>query len=582
MKIKSWLPGVGLSLALMVGRGLCAAPMTGEARPCARQTVPGGFEEMVPMRDGVRLYTYGTVPAEGVKCPIIIQRTPYVKEARENLPKFVRNQRGTLARGYARVTQHCRGAGVSEGVRVPYESERADGLDLLAYVRRLPWYNGEIYLEGGSYLATVHWMYLETNPVDVKGAFLTIQDVNRYNICYRNGFFKAGLHGGWFIKEYHKTDHALTRNRDVKFSDFPLADFSRRYWGYPEPALDNKITHPNPDDPFWRSDLPGSGWASRRALLKSTMPVLLKTGFYDIYTEGICDMWRELPAARRANCALLIDAYDHGGRLNKALTGTRGEFPGGARADERVEALDWFDAIRSAAREGRPFTGTKGALVNTTRYFALWENAWHVEPELLDGPRKVVFTLGEKDRSYTYDPRRPLPHFPGSGGICFGGMQVQPPPDFRADVASFLLPPMTERLDVRGRMTARLTVMSDCADTCFYVRLSVDKGDGKWYLLRDDITSLAEQARKGTLTRAGDRMTIAFRFPDHAFRLEAGDRLRVDVSSACDQFAPHANVVGDQFAVREPKVAYNTVVASQSQLILPVRSTPKNGRLAQD
>ena len=34
------------------------------------------FEDFVPMRDGTKLYTYGTVPAKGAKLPIVVQRTP--------------------------------------------------------------------------------------------------------------------------------------------------------------------------------------------------------------------------------------------------------------------------------------------------------------------------------------------------------------------------------------------------------------------------------------------------------------------------------------------------------------------------
>lgn len=515
------------------------------------------FEDMMPVRDGIRLYTYGSVPADGVKCPIVVIRNPYVKEKRIDGPSFAQGQRGTLKRGYAYVYQHVRGAGVSEGKRVPYEHERADGLDLLDYVRRLPWYNGEIFLEGGSYLSSVHWAYLDTDPADVKGAFLTIQDVNRYNIKYRNGFFKIALDGGWFSREYWKTDHELMRNRNAKLSDFPLIDYSKRFWGRPEPAFDNPIRHPRPDDPFWSSSELGSGAEARKALLKSTMPVLLKTAFYDLYTEGVCDMWRENPS-RRANCALLIDAYDHGGGLSKSMKGTFGEFPGGARADEKVESLDWFDSIR----KGVP---CPGAAANRTRYYALWENRWHEEAELADGPRRIVFRLGEGVRDYTYDPRRELPDFPGSGGLYFGGMQVQPEPGFRDDVLSFVLPPLAARIDVRGRMTAKLAVASDCEDTCFYVRVSVKKPDGKWYLLRDDITSVLFQRKA---YEPNSTCTLAFRFADHAFCLKPGDVLRVDVSSASAQFAPHTNVKGNQFEIREPKVAHNRVFASESELVL--------------
>ena len=35
-----------------------------------------------------------------------------------------------------------------------------------------------------SYSATTHWACLDTNPPDVKGADLSVQDVNRYNIKF--------------------------------------------------------------------------------------------------------------------------------------------------------------------------------------------------------------------------------------------------------------------------------------------------------------------------------------------------------------------------------------------------------------
>ena len=517
------------------------------------------FEVRMTMKDGVSLYTYGTAPADGVKCPIIVRRSPYVPESRIDGPAFVWDERETLKRGYACVWQHVRGSGMSDGRRVPYEQEREEGLALLEYVRKLPWYNGEIFLWGVSYLASVHWAYLDTNPPDVKGAYMAVQDVNRYNICYRNGFAKWHLHGRWFMGEYAKNDHSVRRNPGVEFGDFPLADYTRRRFGHPVPAFDNTLLHPRPDDPFWSSGELGSGAEYRQAFARSRIPILLKTGFYDIYTDGICDMWREAPE-RRANCALLIDAYDHGGGLASAMKGTLGEFPGGAREDEHAVDLDWFDAIRA----GKVCAGVPAG---RTRYYALWENAWHEESALTDGPRRVAFALGKGERGYTYDPKRPRPDFPGSGGIGFGGMQVQPAPGFRDDVLSYVLPPIAERLDVRGRMTARLTVASDCEDTCFYVRVSVKKPDGKWYLLRDDITSVLFQHET---YEPGSACSLSFRFADHAFRLEPGDQLRVDVSSASEQFAPHANVKGLQALVREPKTAHNRVFADRSELVLHV------------
>ena len=301
------------------------------------------FEEMVPMKDGVRLYTYGALPPEGETRGIVFRRNPYVQEKPVDMLAYALSQRDVLKRGYAYVEQHVRGTGMSEGAWVPYEDERDDGLAMLEWLRRLPHYGGEIFLSGGSYLSSVHFSYLDTNPPDVKGAALFVQDVNRYNIAYRNGFFKIGLHGGWFVRGYRKKDKSLSRNGSVTFADFPLMGFSRRYWGEAVPALDNVLTHPRPDDPFWRSHEPGSGVDYLDAINKSTMPILLRTAFYDIYTDGICEMWRGMTPSRRANCTLIIDAYDHGGNIAGWAKGTRGEFRGGSRADSGVSDLDWFD-----------------------------------------------------------------------------------------------------------------------------------------------------------------------------------------------------------------------------------------------
>lgn len=64
------------------------------------------FEEMVAMSDGVRLYTYGVRPKQGVKCPIVIQRNPYLKNAKVDLKAYLQSQKANLKRGYAYIMQH--------------------------------------------------------------------------------------------------------------------------------------------------------------------------------------------------------------------------------------------------------------------------------------------------------------------------------------------------------------------------------------------------------------------------------------------------------------------------------------------
>ena len=135
------------------------------------------LEYMVPMRDGVRLYTLVQLPVTGQKLPVIIKRNPYAGDVLD-----LEAYRKENTHGYAVVYQECRGTGRSEGDCIPYINEHNDGLDLLDWIREQDFYNGELFLSGASYLASVHLSYLNTNPPDVKAACLMVQDCRRYNL----------------------------------------------------------------------------------------------------------------------------------------------------------------------------------------------------------------------------------------------------------------------------------------------------------------------------------------------------------------------------------------------------------------
>ena len=533
------------------------------------------FEEMVPMRDGVKLYTYGILPPDGGKCGIIIVRNPYVSERKVDIRAYARKQASLLKRGYAYVYQHVRGTGMSEGDWIPYVNEREDGLALLDWVRKLPHYNGEIFLTGGSYLATVHWSYLGTNPPDVKGAVLNIQDVNRYNLRYRNGHFKGGRSAMWMVDNYKKKDKTLKRDKSVKLTDLPLKDFCRKWFGESVPLMEELWNHPRPDDPWWRTSGTAGG-EFRRAHLDSTVPVMMVTGFYDIYTEGMFDMWREMPSERRANCALVVDAFDHGGRRRKGVGETSPNyFPNGSRYDEGAidSLLDWFDWCRGkgSLKKVRP---------GETLWYSMWENVWRSAPEMKDArnqlelyftsERRLVCSPGNQNSvavQFAYDPKNP-PSFPGAGCLIIGGMYAQPKPGFRKDVLSFVSEPFSERYIVRGKMKLDLTVTSDCDDTSFYVRTSICKRDGKWYTLRDDIKSISWDTSD---YEPGAEAKISYALSDHAFAIEKGDRLRVDVTGAnVSTFIPHTNFKGPFVEQSKSRVAHNAVLPGKCKLSIPV------------
>ena len=567
------LSGVMVSVALSAS--VCVSAELKVHTVKEKDTELRWFEEMVPMRDGVKLYTYGILPPEGEKCGIIVVRNSYAGEYKVDMRTYARKQIGNLKRGYAYVYQHVRGTGMSEGDWIPYLNEREDGLFFLDWVRKLPHYNGEIFLTGGSYLASVHWSYLGTNPPDVKGAVLNIQDVNRYNIRYRNGHHKGGRSVMWGVDNYKKKDRTLKRDKSVKITDLPLKDFCKKRFGMPVPVLEEAWRHPRPDDPWWKTTGTAGG-EYRRAHLDSTVPIMMVTGFYDIYTEGMFDMWREMPPERRANCALVVDAFDHGGRRRKGIKETSPlYFPNGSRYDDGAvdSLLDWFDWCRGKGclKKVRP---------GETLWYSMWENVWRSAPEMKDvrNRLKLYFTserrlaslpVNHNDEAveFAYDPKNP-PSFPGSGCLIIGGMREQPKPGFRKDVLSFVSDPFSKRYIVQGKMQLDLTVTSDCDDTSFYVRTSICKRNGKWYTLRDDIKSISWDTSD---YEPGAEAKISYALSDHAFAIEKGDRLRVDVAGAnVSTFIPHTNFKGPFVEQARSRVAHNAVLPGKSMLAIPV------------
>lgn len=105
------------------------------------------WDVRVPMRDGVRLAANVFPPDGPGPFPVLLNRTPYVKDTALR----VRRARTYVQAGYAVVQMDVRGRGNSEGVFNPYFQEIEDGYDSLAWAGTQPWSTGQVGTYGGSY-----------------------------------------------------------------------------------------------------------------------------------------------------------------------------------------------------------------------------------------------------------------------------------------------------------------------------------------------------------------------------------------------------------------------------------------------
>lgn len=506
---------------------------------------------------GCKLYTAVMLPSKEGKFPVVIKRNPYVNNTtafsdEKLLLTYLAENEKWLKRGYAVVFQHCRGRGKSTGECDPFVNEREDGLNLQAYIRQQSFYNGELFLWGGSYCCEVHYA---TAPFaeDIKGAVFRVRDTERYSFCYRNGFWKTNLYGDWFVTEMYKVRNGITKNYSKNtFNILPMKDFTKTVYGESAPDYDEFLRHPSKDDSFW--DTPLGGGRERYALRNVKFPVLIETSWYDIFEGAIFDMWQDMSDSAKERCAFVVSAYDHGDNPSSSPI----PFPSAARAQQfgADYDVDWFDYVRGK----REANITPGKVT----YYNLFLNKWATD-DFYTAKESIEFPLGDKAVTYTYNPFDP-PSFPGGLSSNFGGVAFENLPHSRYDIISIYTEPFEENVLVKGNMTAMLTVSSDCEDTAFYIRTSITK-DGGDYGLREDIHAISEFCPD---YKPGDVVEIPFTFDEHAFMVKTGERLRIDIASAdANNYVRHTNYKGLFSEQTMAKVAHNTVYLDKSYLKIP-------------
>lgn len=527
-------------------------------------------EHFVAMKDGVKLYTMISIPENSGKVPVIIIRTPYVKNIEKEIAKLKKRYRRSPQYGYALVLQHCRGTGKSEGDFIPYVNEKADGLKLLEWVRKQDFYNGEIYLSGGSYLASVQGAILNVPQPDIKGAFWAVQDTERYNIIYRNGFMRLRLHAGWYVNIY-KINSVKRTKKAAKFETFPLAGITPKIFGEKAVDFEEALLHPDQNDPFWKTPGNGGGEFSD-SLVNSQIPVMFVGSWHDIYISGMFDIWRKFTPEHRKKSVFIITPFEHSySRRRKGIHhslyskgGTPAEFLPGKELH-----FQWFDHLRGGKL---PEQIKKGEI---SRY-QLFGGKWITAPEVGSNSVMQKFYLSDKrilsetpvepgKISYDYDPRKPAEFKGGCDGV-FGGVELQDAPNSRPDIISFVTGKFEKDMVLEGACKVKLHVSSTAPDSCFYVRLSIVKPDGTPGL-RHDIDSIC---RTNPDFKENGEAVIDFTMAPHNFKIAKGEALRLDVSSSCWPFFQlHSNFKGNQALQAKTQVARNTIITGKSFIEIP-------------
>jgi putative CocE/NonD family hydrolase len=534
------------------------------------------IEEMVPMRDGIKLYTVIYFPKGGGKWPLTFQRSCYPEQ--NSMLHWMARQ--MALRGYASGFQMCRGTGESDGKWQPFVNERNDGADTLAWLCRNGRIDG-IGLYGLSYLGFTQWMIADIVPSQVKTMVISQAGVERYHANYSNGMFRHDVYTAWAMKNTGQSVDISIYPECCKFR--PQIDLDEKVWGVHLDWYRDWISHSNFSDPFWHS---GAWKDLREAPAGIHVPVCLIGGWYDHHLEGMFYAYDRLAENVKKKSRFVIGPWNHG--LDNCVDAY--DLPGSenAGAEAFCETLRWMDGIFKAYSS--PEFGVSAYLIGEGRWmtYTNWPLRlkymdFYLVPGIGNRCRLVahahVENFPESRICYDYDPERPPIEAIGAESMLAAppekrGSRLQPEPAFRDDLLSFLSDPLETDVAICGESLVVLNAVTSAADTAFAVKLMEVFPDGSTFNIRSGITSIGYRNDADTRIEytSGEKVELTIRLWPITWTIHKGSRLRLDVMSTLfPEYHIHPNTTEPWALAEKTHIAHQNIhVGGENPSVLRV------------
>ncbi len=173
--------------------------------PTVRGPVPPGtrLEEnvYVTMRDGVKIAIDIFKPLQEGRYPVILSMLPYIKEIQQQPPVLSHDiEAGAtdffVPKGYVHVIAQIRGTGFSQGQYDLFSTaQQQDGYDLIEWIAKQPWCDGNVGMIGDSYIAMIQYLVAAQNPPHLR----CIAPCDGATDIYRDFCYQGGLFNNWFM-----------------------------------------------------------------------------------------------------------------------------------------------------------------------------------------------------------------------------------------------------------------------------------------------------------------------------------------------------------------------------------------------
>jgi len=485
---------------------------------------PGAVEEYMALRDGVRLAANVFKPAGKGPWPVVLSRTPYIKDGRidrENDPDGTKNRENLVKQakrytdaGYVFVVQDVRGKGRSQGFYAAFETDIEDGYDAVEWAGTQPWSNGKVGMTGGSALGITANSAAMAAPPHLKAAYVVVAPADRLSYSYPGGVLKEKDSIGW-LRGQGISEEVLNRTRTRALDDVS--------W--------NRVS-----------------MVQNRKYIR--IPIYNVGGWYDIFNGGTVENFEYLQnqgaEGARGNQKLMMGPFGHG-----QLTGDLA-YPGSDRlnlgGDQEIRWFDyWLKGQENGIMDEPPVQyfmmagARKDAYSPKNRMLtsANWPPAYREVRYYPSGDNDLTTkppTADQKKVSYRFDPEKPVATFGGANLTFERGPDDQRQVGQRQDYLRFSTPPLDKDVAISGPVKVELYAATDGPDTDFVAKLVDVYPDGYEALILD--APIRTRYRYGRLPEEVRMMTpgapekLVIDLWPTAITFEKGHRIALHISSS--------------------------------------------------
>ena len=499
---------------------------------------------MIPMRDGVKLFTVILSPVNTIQpLPILIQRTPYGASG-ANVPDDTTvdaNILGSyysvmLKEGYFLVFQDIRGKYKSEGTMqihqplvhatqkgaVDESTDTWDSVDWL--VKNIKNNNGKAGILGISYPG---WLAL-VGAVDPHPALKAsseqacMSDLFLGDDFHHNGAFRLS-----YGMEYtYELEYDISKDSDFPFPQFDLYDWyinlgslkrvNEKYFHNKIPTWNNFVAHPN-YDAFWQKNSP------LNYVSYPQIPQLHVGGYFDQEDlNGPQLMYGAMEKKDSFNRNyIVLGPWNHGG-WSRGRGDSLGKISFQTNTADWFQALQkkWFDYWLKGIGDGKFDEATcfqTGS--NLWKKYTSWPPKEATIKNLYVGANNACSfnkpTVANGSVSYISDPAKPVPYRMPPIEATYGRgsrwrtwhVEDQRFVYSRPDVVSFTLDSLTDDLTVTGKITAHLFASTTGTDADWIVKL-IDvypAFDGKNFLMSNYQLPIAMEVFRGRFRKSFEK-----------------------------------------------------------------------------